>query len=305
LNEIDVIKLRKIYSKMNEDLGKPFKLAFAIMKNAGMFHDGRQSRRYTIFGYIGIILITQIYWIQCLLYALKTPKFEESIEIGGHTMTNLAYMLKFWNFHLKLKKIIKSVDDLDDLLKFSEDLRWKSREVIKRRITSAIRIHKVFWGSGWITCFVASFTPFVNHEPSYKVWMPFDIESSGIYFWISSTYTSIVVLILSVTVITLDMIPVYFMAYAAGLTEELASRLRKIGDESSDPKKTPNMEKDLIKCIQIHQKIISFVGDVKENFSLAIFLQGFASSVIICSSAYAMSMVRTEIFFNKFAKFVF
>jgi hypothetical protein len=224
------------------------------------------------------------------MFMLKSPSWEESIEVSGFVATQLAHSFKFWNFYFKLNKILDSVDTLTDLLAFSADDRWKSRDHLMSRIATEIKIHKVFWFTAWTTCFLSCLNPFTLHELPYKAWFPFDTTSNEVNFWAASVYVMIIAFPLSVSDITLDMIPVIFLTFAIGLVEELTERLAQIGDKV---KKTETSTKE-IKCIEIQKRIKKFVKETEDNFSLAILLQGFTSSAILCASAFALSTVRSQ-----------
>jgi hypothetical protein len=288
---------------MEQSLFKPFKLAFTIMKYVGMWHDGKRSWTYTILGHFAIFFFVKSFTIQYFMYVIKAPSWEESIEVSGLAATELAHSFKFWNFYFKLNKILESVDTLTALLTFSADERWKSRDHLMSRIATEIKIHKVFWFTAWTTCFLSCLNPFTLHELPYKAWFPFDTTSSEVNFWLASIYTTIIAFPLSISDITLDMIPVIFLTFAIGLVEELAERLAQIGEEAEKAETSSNedekVEKELIKCIEIHNRIKKFVKEIEDNFSLAIFLQGFISSATLCASAFALSTV--EMFQFKFS----
>lgn len=288
---------------MEPELFKPFKLAFAIMKKTGMWHDGKRSLRYSIFGYFSVFFVVHVFWLQYLIYAFNTTNLEDFMEAAGYAASQTAQLFKFWNFYFKLPKILKSLKNLTYLLAFSADNRWNNREKIKSQIAFGMKIYKAFWFSAWTTCFIGCTMPFIKHRLPYNSWFPFNTETSEIGFWSASTYMAIILFPMSVTDITLDILPVIFMTFAIGLLEELSVRLEKIGDEKFLTAKQQNSEKELIKCIKIHKKILVFVKEIEENFSLAIFLQGLISSTILCASAYTLSTVRNFITLIKFLLF--
>jgi hypothetical protein len=285
---------------MEQNLFKPFKLAFTIMKYVGMWHDGKRSWTYTILGHFAIFFFVKSLTIQGFMYMLEAPSWEDFIEISGLLATNLALTFKFWNFYFKLNKILESIDTLTALLAFSADESWKSRDHLMSRIATEIKIHKVFWFTAWTTCFLSCLNPFTLHELPYKAWFPFDTTSSEVNFWAASVYVMIIAFPLSISDITLDMIPVIFLTFAIGLVEELAEKLAQIVDEVKTSKASSNedqeIEKKMVKCIEIHMQIKKFVKEIEDNFSLAIFLQGVISSVILCASAFALSTVRSQNF---------
>lgn len=75
------------------------------------------------------------------------------------------------------------------------------------------------------------------------------------------------------------------MSFAIGLTDELSARLELIGSGGDS-------NKELKKCIEIHQDLKNYVKTIQDNFAAAILVQGFLSSIIMCTTVFTMSMVR-------------
>jgi 7tm Odorant receptor len=66
------------------------------------------------------------------------------------------------------------------------------------------------------------------------------------------------------------------MSFATGMIDELCDRMenfcvdKKLKDEESQKLQ----EDELLKCIEIHQKIKELVKDIQDNFAVSILLQG-------------------------------
>ena len=90
-------------------------------------------------------------------------------------------------------------------------------------------------------------------------------------------------------VVALDMLPVFFMSAANGLLEELSERLSRIGENQQNIQKDL---KELLKCIEIHLKIKHFTKATGDMFSTTILIQGLLSSILLCSTAFSLSLVR-------------
>jgi hypothetical protein len=292
---------------MDVELFKPFKLIFSVFKVTGMWQDGNQSWIYFILGYFAHLLFFELCLLGELLYVFNAEGLEDYVEGIGMTFTYISAVFKCLNFFYKLKLIKKSVETLTALLEFSADERWKSRDHVKAQVAFGLKVYKAFWISAYISCIFSSLVPFLSHQLPYKVWFPFDTENSELGFWIASFSLICNSFTVSVVDISLDTLPVIFLTFAIGLTNELSARLSMVG--SSDNKvKGPNarqvlnsksvstenveMEKELIKCIEIHKKIKEFVTEIQENFATVILIQGFFSALILCTGAFTMSTVR-------------
>jgi 7tm Odorant receptor len=71
------------------------------------------------------------------------------------------------------------------------------------------------------------------------------------------------------------------------------------------PEKDENL-KELLKCVEIQQKIKSLTSDVGDVFGRIIWFQGFMSTLVLCFSAFSLTVVSSKALkFNKFAKLIF
>jgi hypothetical protein len=299
---------------MDSELYKPFKLLFKVFKTLGMWQDGNQKWKYLIFGFALHFIWNEICLLAYVNSAFRVEKLSEKIEVFGHLILVLTIVLKSFNFLVKIKVIVKLVDTLNELLKFSADERFADRVHVRKQVAFAFKVYKVFWASAIISCTYTAFVPFTTHELPYKA--SFFIENqSEIGFWIVSVYLIAGSFFNSAICMALDILPVIFMSFAIGLTNELAERLSKVGINAETEAETAfngpgNMnkflrkkirdyktQKEFVKCVETHKKIKEFVKEIEENFSTMIFIQGTSSSVILCSTAFSMSIVSSSSLF--------
>ena len=261
-----------------------------------MYQDGNQTWTYFFAGYRLHILLIYIFFIGELLYISKEAEtILNFMDVIALSTAFLAAIVKSANFFIKLKNIKKSMDNLDDLLIFCIDKRCKSQDRVKNRADFCFKVYKILWCSAFLTCFTAIFIPIFTPELPYKVWIPFDTKNSSIGFQVASTY----LIINGWTVASIDMalniLPVIFISFAIGLIEKLTDRLRSFGKNTINVENTSvqlnGQTKELIKCVEIQKQIKLFVNEIQENFSTSILIQGLLSSVILCTSAFMMSMV--------------
>lgn len=280
---------------MDTELFRPFKLMFRVFKTLGMWQDGNQSWTYFFVGFFYHFVWIGFYLAYAVIFTFFTENLEDFAEIFGMAATYAAMMFKWINFFYKLKSVKKSVETLIRLLEFSADERWKSRDEIKSQVAFGYKVYKAFWFTAWTSCISAAFVPFVTHQLPYRFWFPFDTKNSEIGFWTAAFFLIFSSFVTSTIDIALDTLPVFFMSFAIGIINEFSDRLNEIGkvkekvENNSNEKKFHN--KELVKCIEIHQKIREFVGEIHENFSTVILLQGLMSSLILCTSAFTMSTV--------------
>ena len=106
------------------------------------------------------------------------------------------------------------------------------------------------------------------------------------------------------------------MSFIASLLDELAFRITRIGNEELEQNDANNKrkrlikviqmekqlrqeanKKELIKCIEIHLKIKTFVEKTGNIFSTMIIIQGLMSSIILCTCAFTLTLVIISILF--------
>jgi hypothetical protein len=272
---------------MAAELYKPFKTMFSVFKLVGMWQDGNQSWTYFILGYFIHFSFIELCLLGELICAYHDESLVDLIETLGLTFTYIAEMLKCWNFFLKLKIIQKAFETLTELVEFSADERLKNREHLKSEIAFGFKVFKIFWASAWTTCFASALVPFTSDKLPYKVWFPFDTQTSSLGFWGASIYLIVNSFVVSVVDISLDTLPVFFMVFAIGLTNELLKRLQAIGKIQN----SPGAAEEFKKCIEIHWKIQKLVKEIQKIFSSVILVQGFFSSLILCMGTFSMSTV--------------
>jgi hypothetical protein len=270
---------------MDFELFKPLKLALRALKLTGMWQDGNQSWSYFILGYILRFIFFELNFITIAMEIAVQQCQEEVVKLLFYIALLTVLEFKGWSFIFNIKNIQRSFRDLMNLLVFSADDRRKSREQIKTKVTAGYKIYKAFLAAAWLNCFIGFIKAVFTHATPLKAWFPFDVEASEVGFWIASVYLTLISIAVSACLITLGMLPAIFMTFAIGLIDELSDRLARVGE-------TQNIEKELIKCVKIHQKIKKFVVDIERNFSTGIFVQGFVSSFLLCSNVFKLSKVR-------------
>lgn len=281
---------------MDAELYQPFKLCFKVLKTVGMWQDGNQSWTYFFCGYLFHFVIIDWYIVCQFIFLVTIDNLLDFVDALGLTATYVAENFKCYNLFFKLKAILKLYEMLEALLELSADRRFANRDFIKAPVAVSYKVYKMFWFSALVTCFSGAFVPIFSHKLPYKVWFPFDTES-GFNFWFSSYYLVVNSFFVSAIDMALDILPVIFISFAIGLINELSERLKQIGVfevESSERTKSFQVE-ELVKCIEIHKKILKFVEEIRINFVIAIFAQGLTSSIILCACAFTMTTVSFKL----------
>lgn len=299
---------------MDADLYKPFKLSFWVLKKLGMWQDGNQSWSYFVFGHLLHFLFVDLNVVSQIMYAINAKDLHDFIDTLGLLITITASMLKGFHFFVKLKKFKKLFETLESLLEFSFKEKYSDRKQIKIQVAKVYKIYKPFWCLALFNCFVGCFVPlFYDHLP-YKFWFPFNTQADHFGFWAASYLVVFNSFIVCPIDIALDMLPITFVAFAIGLVNELSNRLSEIfktrqvefkkpGQKRNNDKQEELLTKELIRCIEVHIKIKSFIGEILDAFQTVILLQAVMSCIILCSNAFSVILVRRQNILLKGFKF--
>ena len=299
---------------MSDQSVKPsafFCVPFRTLKIIGLWQDENSSWQYQVYGFTHNFISVQIHFLFSFLYLFHYENFYDLTDCIAIFSTICGEILKTTNFVRKLQVVIKLVDSLEALM--SEFGNNHSHERIAKHVKLVGSVYKILLTLGVVSCIQTGLISLLNvkdHTLSYRMYYPFiDYQNNDTWFIILALFqlTSISACTM---VLTLDCLPVFFMAYATGLLEELSDRLAlvkvrpSVAQITADPTliKPQSNEEDLmeiLKCIEIHQKIKNLVADVQKSFSFVIFIQGLISSVIFCAVAYLISMVRMFIILKR------
>lgn len=277
---------------MNDELYKPFKYCFTILKTFGMWRDGSQPFKYA-FGGILLYFITVGSFLTCFLGAvILAEDLTDFTGAFGLVITCLVLIFKSLNFCVKFKSIMKLEDSLNLLLEFSRsDQMIDDRELLRSPLRFGFKVSKVFWLSGFLGTTAGMVPSVLSHQMPLKTWFPFDTKTSEIGFYAGAIFDLINTPMVFTFDCALSILPVTFIMFAIGLTDELCGHLEQIGKQIQTKRSGKVDEENLVKLIKTHLKIRKFVEDIQENFYIAIFVQGLMSSLILCFSAFCMSVV--------------
>jgi hypothetical protein len=136
----------------------------------------------------------------------------------------------------------------------------------------------------------------------YIMWMPFDYKNNVLGFAVTLFYQYLSPFLYCTVCVSSDMLPAYFFSAIAGLFEELEHRISLIEPEFSEIMSELNqeafnefherkLELELQNWVEIHRRILKMTKKVQEIFSPLIFVHTFVSSLVLCTTAYSMSVV--------------
>lgn len=284
----------------NFDPFKPIKFPIKILKVLGMYQKSNSSWLYRFYGFLMHFVAVELYFVWQWVYLVwMIDNVEELSDLLSLLITHFGMFFKLINFMYKIEKFEALLRMFDELFKFSASEDDRERTKLRKQTKSVQNLFKAFWMSGLFAVSSAACLPFFyskEHRLPYNMWFPVDYKKSRNWFYALTLYQISQGYSFCCVVVSLDMLPVFFMSAANGLLEELSERLERIGsDRENNPKNDQKDLNELLKCIEIHLKIKHFTKATGEMFSTTILIQGLLSSILLCSTAFSLSLVSLDL----------
>jgi hypothetical protein len=236
---------------------------------------------------------------------------EFSISIGMTPMF-VVLMFKSTNFLANKARIQKLCKSLTSLIKEESWVEKQNGEKLKQRTNQIGIVVKILLTFSVYGASMCSLVAFFDHELPLKMWFPYDSQSNEFLFWLTVFYQVSGGIFMTPIAIFLDVAPVVFMSYLAGIMEELCERIGRICEfkrsrRSSESiamkletiKRLQNMEnyEEFVKCVKIHQKLLEISTNMNEIFGKDIWFQGFVSIFVLCTTSFSLTIVSRNPFF--------
>lgn len=275
----------------------PIKWPIKILKVLGMYQKNNSSWLYRIYGFLMHFVGVELYFLWQWVYLVwMIVNVEELSDLLALLITHFGMFFKLINFMYKIEQFEALLQMFDELFKFSAPDDDCERNKLKSQTKSVLNLFKVFWMSGLFAVSSAACLPFFyskEHRLPYNMWFPVDYKNSQNWFYALTLYQISQGYSFCGVVVALDMLPVFFMSAANGLLEELSERLSRIGNNKENSQQIVQKDlSELLKCIEIHLKIKHFTKATGDMFSTTILIQGLLSSILLCSTAFSLSLVR-------------
>lgn len=274
---------------------------FSILRSFGYWFDKSATKLYKFYGICVHFVVLDLFAACQFIYVYNTRSLKDLTEILTIACTYFVGIIKTVRFILKVNQIIDLVEELTGIVVHMQAV--ENTEMPKYR--ARLKQVKTTFQFYWLTCVVASLAvPIIplsgylsNPNPPYQIpypsWSPFNHENNFYGFLILSIYESLSGVAVAQMGATLDFLPGFFFNAAAGLIEELGdrlSRIRPIVNEGTGNVEDKNL-KLIEKYIEIHLEIKACLAKSQNVFSPMIFTQAAISLVILCTTAYNLSIV--------------
>lgn len=284
---------------------------FRLLKVSGLWQVKGAGWFYRIFGLVLHIVGIDLYLAFQIYHAASGDSLMEVADTLSILFTYFLLSVKSYMFAYKVNEIYALYSELKDLILLAEEKIGKPLKKLEARVHQAQNIFRAFWVACLITCnfggLFSVISYWTNPNPPYKVpyrtWFPFDFENDFKWFVFMAVFEYIDPVFYCGVVGSVDMMPVFFFNAATGLLEELAVHLSNIGKSAEETTEKEQKIEDnfhkLLDSIDIHLKIKTLIFKTEKIFSSMIFIQGAASLIILCTTAFTLSKVSCIENFNR------
>lgn len=183
-------------------------------------------------GYLTHFVCMQMNLLCQFIYAFQAESLDDLTEATCLALTNLAMLIKCFNFLAKIKSILASLEFLKELLAFSAPCESnEERKSLQLQVKFGYKVFKIVLQPlqrPAFPCVSLIFPILFSRRLPYKVWFPFDTKQSDIGFWVASAVLFCNRPYIGLLDAALDILPVIFLSFAVGLIDELCIRLEKL-----------------------------------------------------------------------------
>lgn len=266
---------------MDFDKYSPFKMPINVLKLFGIWMVGNSSKAYLVYGIFMHFIIVDVYTSLQLIFIVTIRSFSDFAALMNILPTYVSLFFKSINFLTKTTQIQRIMAMTKELYQECPD-----NSKLKKRLGDVDKVYKSYFITTVLACLAVGMVALENLP--YRMWFPFETEAGGGYAT-AALYQFVAVSIAAPITVSLDMIPVFFMGYIAGFLDALNDWLESIKSSKGD-QKVDNHE-ELKKCLEYHMKLQEYVDLVHKTFSLPWFFQGMMSTLILCTTAFSLTLV--------------
>ncbi|CAL1679058.1 unnamed protein product [Lasius platythorax] len=265
---------------------------------------------YSVFTFSTIYLLNFSVLIQLMDIVLVVDNIDEFATISLMFLTALATFCKAATAVIRRSEIINLVKILQEkpCKPSSEEeinIQMKYDNLI-RTCSISYTLLAAFSATG---ATIGEILATLQGELPYPGWVPYDIYSSLVLFWFTSLQEMLALAFGTIVNIATETLVLGFCLQICSQLEILKHRLRT-ATESNEKEKSPSNNVSYKKSrfsehIRYHLCIIRFAEMVNEVFNQVVFVQFFASILILCSSVYYLSSHITVEDFVKLVIYTF
>jgi 7tm Odorant receptor len=333
---------------------EPFDKITKVLKISGLWLEKGCSRHLVWIAIIVHLLCVEFFVVFGVVYLVNVQNIEDFAEALGVVPMYFVSCTKSIHFLYNKKNVESIMKRLKELIEHESWIEKQNGSKLKQRIRQIDRVYKTYLAAAMAGVLISSLVLVFAQKLPLKIQFPYDYSNNDILSWMSVAYQDIAGYYVVLVTVTIEIIPMYFMCYLTGITEELCDRIRKIAEvkivstkakpnrdtceelvnrlkitavkksqrkvepkagtsqmnelkagtsQMNEPKpgtsqtfrdkKDENLE-ELLKCIEIQQKIKSLVTEVNDVFGQSFWFQGFISTFVLCATAFSLTIVSLK-----------
>jgi hypothetical protein len=233
-----------------------------------------------------------------LVYLVKFRSFDDMTTVISLISTNFLLLLKSLNF-------VMNVEEIEDLFELVEEANKKFGEGKELKNMKFIdRILKCIWLQGFTGCLFSIMVPITTSELANQLWYPFEFEKGGVVFWAIAVFQTVNICVVSGVDVVLEFVPTILSGAILDMLQQLSKQLEELtqkqplpATETATSRKTNEIRNSkriaekFKSCIMFHLKIMDIMKQLEGIFSSMYLTHAVVSTMILCTSAYKLSMV--------------
>lgn len=267
-----------------------------VLKAAGLVSEKDRPRNEIVRAVTWHFIFIELIAIFALVSLFTESNLESFAETIALSLTYVNVCIKTINYVHKKDRIQKLIASLKNLIEHESWIEKRNGgERLKIKLRENERRFKFCLSSALIGHFLGTIGTCFAHKLLLKIWFPFDFENNELVFWFLVFYQFVAGFLMTVVLIVIDSHPTIFIVSVTGIIDELSERLENSVIDCKSNKQKNIADKELVKCIEIHQSLKDLVDEISNCFGKVLWLQGFLSAFILCTTAFSLTVVSYKI----------
>lgn len=254
---------------MDAKLLQPLKFILKVLKNLGLRQDWSKSWKNYILGHLIHLVIIDYTFLAFFinLFMTETLYGKSEIFLRFYAISSAsATLIRMYYYIINFGRLDKMVANLEEIIKFTQDERFKKRSIVDEQVRFVMKIFKIFTIFLIVIITESVIIEYESENVLYPIWYPFDTKSC-IGYYIAELHQTLFLYYAETLEILSDFLPLIFMSYLVGLLNELAQRLDSVGLSEQFGKE------ELVTCIKTHQMIKEIAANFEEILSIIFTIQ--------------------------------
>lgn len=272
---------------MDETLFKPYQFFVKLASAIGLSKRSEKSLRNVILSNLCWMCSVGLNYLGVICNIIKINSISYLVDWMIMFLHLSLYFIKFANLAWQSYPLTEMHAELKELCDFTFDERFKNRHHIKKETKMMMKIVKQYLANSSVILLVTLISIICFKKLTFNIFSV-EHEKNAIAFWIVSLQLVVASFYGNLAITVFNMTPLMLLSYAVGIINELSERLQFIclSDEFDYD--------EIVKCVQIHQKIKAFVLKIQKHFGMVWLFQILLSNVVICFAAFATTSANNS-----------